>query len=219
MKTPPVFTEILIKNALKDPTNKYFVLVSESCIPLYDFEYIYNVISLVKSSWLFTDITPQLKPPEGYIDMREEAIKQIKDKEKLNITKENIMRNSQWMILNRKHAEIIDEFNHEDQFTHFHVADEWYHYNVLQKYDTKIEENIISNIKSTFFYYHNYEEVEIKKNLDYYKTLEKNNGASHPQEFPLKYIKHVKENTQSLFLRKVSADLRITYKDIIGGYK
>ncbi|XP_031736984.1 glycosyltransferase BC10 isoform X2 [Cucumis sativus] len=42
----------LLANALLDPNNQHFVLLSESCIPLHDFEYIYNYLIFTNVSYI-----------------------------------------------------------------------------------------------------------------------------------------------------------------------
>ena len=125
-------TNALIKNALKDPTNKRFVLVSESCIPLYFFEVIYYLLFTAPStsgkSFLYTKITPTTKK-QHHIKMKDAAYIQVcrngDPSKELGITWENMTRNSQWMILNKPHAEIINKHNYEHLWKNFNVADEW----------------------------------------------------------------------------------------------
>ncbi|KAK4755921.1 hypothetical protein SAY87_009678 [Trapa incisa] len=42
----------LLANALLDPSNEWFILLSESCIPLYPFAFIYNYISRSRHSFM-----------------------------------------------------------------------------------------------------------------------------------------------------------------------
>jgi hypothetical protein len=34
----------LLANALQDPDNQHFVLLSESCVPLHNFDYVYSYL-------------------------------------------------------------------------------------------------------------------------------------------------------------------------------
>lgn len=43
---------ILLRNALRDPLNERFVFLSDSCIPLYGFNYIYDYIMSASTSFL-----------------------------------------------------------------------------------------------------------------------------------------------------------------------
>ncbi|CAA0834231.1 Core-2/I-branching beta-1-6-N-acetylglucosaminyltransferase family protein [Striga hermonthica] len=42
----------LLANALKDPDNQHFVLLSDSCIPLRDFDYVYNYLMFTNVSFV-----------------------------------------------------------------------------------------------------------------------------------------------------------------------
>mgnify|MGYP003113492915 CR=1 FL=1 len=208
-------TNALIKNALKDLTNKRFVLVSESCIPLHFYKVIYDILfnqqETAGKSFLYTKLTPTSKDPK-HIKIKDAAYTQIcrngDPSKELGITWENMMRNSQWMILNREHAEIANKYNHENLWKNFNVADEWYYYNVIRHYDPKIEENIIDYLKPTWF------GVDISK----FKTKEdvekfRENPNAHPNEFTeVEIILKQKDTYPSLFLRKVSQDVKLEYK-------
>lgn len=210
-------TNALIKEALKDPTNKRFILVSESCIPLHFYNVIYELLfnqpGMAGKSFLYTKITPTRKDIK-HIKHKDAAYLQVcrngDPSKELGITWDNMMRNSQWMILNREHAEIADKHNHEHLWKYFNVADEWYYYNVLRHYDPKMEENVITHVKSTWF------GADISK----FKTIEdiekyRLNPAAHPNEFTeVENILEQKKRHPSLFLRKVSQDVKIKYKDL-----
>lgn len=54
---------LMLKEALKNKNNKYFILVSGSCIPLYNFDYIYNTLFKLKKTIInYTQYTTN----EGY---------------------------------------------------------------------------------------------------------------------------------------------------------
>jgi len=215
-------TNALIKNALKDPTNKRFVLVSESCIPLHFYKVIYDILfnqqETAGKSFLYTKLTPTPKDPK-HIKIKDAAYTQIcrngDPSKELGITWGNMMRNSQWMILNREHAEIANKYNHENLWKNFNVADEWYYYNVIRHYDPKIEENIIDYLKPTWF------GVDISK----FKTMEdvekfRENPNAHPNEFTeVEIILKQKDTYPSLFLRKVSQDVKLEYKHLHPNFK
>lgn len=83
---------VLLQNAMKDINNKHFVFVSNSCIPLKCFDYVYNKLN------------------EGYsyfnIDSQTACFPRCNNT--LNfIDKKYIQKTSQWCILNRKHAELM----------------------------------------------------------------------------------------------------------------
>jgi len=83
---------ILIKEALKDKSNKHFIFLSGSCIPLKSFNYIYNNLDVKYSYFHIAD------PDDCFPDC-EVALKYIP---KIHINKA-----SQWCILNRPHSELL----------------------------------------------------------------------------------------------------------------
>jgi len=211
-------TNALIKNALKDKTNKRFILISESCIPLHLFDTVFHVLfhgeKTRNKSFLYTRITPQVEWGEKHRKHKDAAYLQLcrngDPSKELGITWANMMRNSQWMILNREHAEIADKHNHEHLWKNFNVADEWYYYNILRHYDPKLTENIIQNTKPTWFGV-DLSQFKTKEDVQNYMK----NPNAHPQEHDsLEKILNQRKNHPSLFLRKVPQDVKIEYKDL-----
>lgn len=84
---------ILLQNALVDPFNERFVFLSDSCIPLYNFSYTYNYIMSTFNS--FVDSFADTK--EGRYNPKMHPV----------IPVQNWRKGSQWVVLNRKHAEIV----------------------------------------------------------------------------------------------------------------
>ncbi|GFP99742.1 hypothetical protein PHJA_002118300 [Phtheirospermum japonicum] len=84
---------MLLKNALIDRFNERFIFLSESCIPLYNFSYIYDYIMSASTSFVdsFTDKNDDRYNPKMH----------------LVISVENWRKGSQWVVLTRKHAEIV----------------------------------------------------------------------------------------------------------------
>ncbi|XP_047313245.1 glycosyltransferase BC10 [Impatiens glandulifera] len=84
---------ILLKHALMDPFNARFVFVSDSCIPLYNFTYTYDYIMSTPTS--FVDSFADTK--EGRYNPKMHPF----------IPVQNWRKGSQWVVLNRKHAETV----------------------------------------------------------------------------------------------------------------
>ncbi|KAL2608968.1 hypothetical protein R1flu_027541 [Riccia fluitans] len=87
---------LLLAHALLDPANMFLVLLSESCIPLYDFNYVYTYVMNAETSFVdsFEDPGPQGRG--RYLDqMRPE------------ISPEDWRKGAQWIAVHRKHALII----------------------------------------------------------------------------------------------------------------
>lgn len=84
---------ILLRNALKDYLNERFVFLSDSCIPLYSFSYIYNYIMSTPTSFL-----------DSFADTKE---KRYNPRMHPVVPINNWRKGSQWAVLIRKHAEIM----------------------------------------------------------------------------------------------------------------
>lgn len=84
---------ILLQNALMDPFNERFVFLSDSCIPLYNFSYTYDYIMSTSTS--FVDSFDDTK--EGRYNPKMDPVIPVKHWRK----------GSQWVVLTRKHAEIV----------------------------------------------------------------------------------------------------------------
>ncbi|KAD2073969.1 hypothetical protein E3N88_30333 [Mikania micrantha] len=84
---------ILLQHALMDPFNERFAFLSDSCIPLYNFSYTYDYIMSTSTS--FVDSFADTK--EGRYNPRMDPVIPVYDWRK----------GSQWVILTRKHAEVI----------------------------------------------------------------------------------------------------------------
>jgi hypothetical protein len=83
--------QVLIREALKDPKNKKFVFLTESCVPLYSLEYVYNVLMSDAATHMWYH-----RPWWGR-----------GTRDVLEIDPQYRWGNSERMVLNRKHAEII----------------------------------------------------------------------------------------------------------------
>ncbi|XP_043724195.1 glycosyltransferase BC10-like isoform X2 [Telopea speciosissima] len=86
---------ILLKNALMDPFNERFVFLSDSCLPLYSFSYTYDYIMSTPNS--FVDSFADTK--EGRYNPKMHPV----------IPVHNWRKGSQWVVLTRKHAEVVVE--------------------------------------------------------------------------------------------------------------
>lgn len=84
---------ILLGKALQDPANQRFILVSDSCIPLYNFSYTYDYV--MSSSKSFVDSFSDTK--EGRYNPKMSG----------TIPVEKWRKGSQWATLIRKHAEVM----------------------------------------------------------------------------------------------------------------
>ncbi|KAL6897902.1 hypothetical protein ACP4OV_006861 [Aristida adscensionis] len=88
-----VAERVLLSHALKDPLNERFVFLSDSCVPLYNFNYTYDYIMSASTS--FVDSFADTKA--GRYNPRMDPI----------IPVENWRKGSQWAVLIKKHAEVV----------------------------------------------------------------------------------------------------------------
>lgn len=84
---------LLLATALDDPANQRFVLLSDSCIPLYNFSYIYNYLMASPRSFV-----------DSFLDAKEGR---YNPKMSPVIPKAKWRKGSQWISLIRSHAEVI----------------------------------------------------------------------------------------------------------------
>ncbi|XP_021719735.1 uncharacterized protein LOC110687397 [Chenopodium quinoa] len=88
---------LLLNAALEDPANQRFVLLSDSCVPLYNFSYIYHYV---------------MKSPKSFVDSFLDK-KEGKEGGRFNpkmapvIKLDKWRKGSQWFTLIRKHAEVV----------------------------------------------------------------------------------------------------------------
>ncbi|XP_016442465.2 glycosyltransferase BC10-like [Nicotiana tabacum] len=123
---------LLLEQALKDPANRRFVLLSESCVPLYNFSYIYNYLRASPRSFVdsFLDkkecrYNPNMSP---YIPMSKWR------------------KGSQWITLIRRHAEVVADddvvfpvFKMFCKRSHNCIPDEHYVQTLLAMHDSEGE--------------------------------------------------------------------------------
>jgi len=172
-------TNLLIAEALKDEGNKFFVLVSESCIPLYNFNYIYDKIITENKSWIFYY---KWKYPQ-----HKNRFLQIKDFE---LSFDEFYKQSQYLILNRFHAELVWDNPYSSSFITSPVPDEHYYVNVLNKLDKNFKDNTIC-----------YPATYVYRASGKYKIENDNYFTTHP----------IKE----LFIEKIQKeDARSTFFDV-----
>lgn len=88
---------LLFGEALDDPANQRFVLLSDSCVPLYNFSFIYNY--LMSSPRSFVD---------SFVDAKEER---YDPKMSPVIPEDKWRKGSQWITLGRRHAEVVADDN------------------------------------------------------------------------------------------------------------
>lgn len=86
----------LLANALKDPDNQHFVLLSDSCIPLRDFDYVYNYLMYTNVSFVDSFEDPG---PHGSGRYSERMLPEVE--------KKYFRKGAQWFTMKRQHAIVV----------------------------------------------------------------------------------------------------------------
>ncbi|AES65283.1 putative glycosyl transferase, family 14 [Medicago truncatula] len=87
----------LLANALQDPNNQHFVLLSDSCVPLYNFDYIFDYLMYTNIS--FVDCFWDPGPVGNSGRYSEHMLPEVELKD--------FRKGAQWFSLKRKHALIV----------------------------------------------------------------------------------------------------------------
>ena len=127
-------TLLLMKEAFfDDEENTHFVLLSGSCIPLWNFNHIYEIIMRNDRSFF----TAQHACPHDRYD-------HIKDKAFFNYDK--MWWQHQWMYITRNDTEFFLENDHLDDFEEMPFADEHYFINILSMNDVSFSRGIMTHV-------------------------------------------------------------------------
>lgn len=86
----------LLANALKDPDNQHFILLSDSCVPLHPFDYVYNYLIYTNISYIDCFEDPG---PHGNGRYSEHMLPEIEMKD--------FRKGAQWFSMKRQHALIV----------------------------------------------------------------------------------------------------------------
>lgn len=190
-------TNILINEALKDKNNKKIILVSDSCIPIKSFNYIYNKVLEDNKSW-FNYYYPNLL--EGSIT-HYNRIKSLDP-----FIKDYAYIHEQWMILDRQHAKLLNNNVHYISFfiKENLVPDEMYYITLLHILNKNIKNELKFKKNSRNEYLtHNF--ITFAK---WYDTKTKLLYMYHPFEFNKMEKEDIEtlKNSNALFGRKFSKD-------------
>ena len=155
----------LLKYAYKDRNNKYFVLISDTTIPLKSFREVYN------------EITGSSKSRMCEFENRRKSTQKTWDYSNMkgHVDRKDLRKHHQWITLVRPHVEIVLKNRNKvdlwDMRNEYIVADETYIGTLLQ---TKKQKNI-KNICDTYVNWertkdgnspHTYESIDINELID-----------------------------------------------------
>ena len=116
----------LLKEALKDPDNAKFIFLSESTIPLQTFDVVYNKLMTTDKSIFAFVPNPHQDPYGDYNGLRI-----------LNPIPGDLQyKNSQWVVLNRKHAQFMTkETEYTEIICNYPFDNEHYPSTILALYE------------------------------------------------------------------------------------
>lgn len=89
----------MLKEALKDPENQMFIYCSHNTIPLQSFDFIYNELIGLKKTVFYYEKNPHMDATNKRFYNPRRVLKPIPE--------DLQYKNTQWVILNRKHAEMM----------------------------------------------------------------------------------------------------------------
>ena len=192
---------IMLEEALKDQQNEHFIFLSNSCVPVKNFHYIYEFLN---PDFSYFYITPNQL---GVFPKCNKVLEKIE--------KQFIQKASQWSILNKKHAKFLTEnteylpwFDYKEI-----VADE--HCYITYLFHKNLKDEIIlthnDNMDATTFVnwnifdwndtHYKYKDMD-KPNLKNYETI---------SQEELKYI----IDSKSLFARKFNPECDLSFLYLI----
>ncbi|GAB2215722.1 hypothetical protein Droror1_Dr00020118 [Drosera rotundifolia] len=86
----------MLANALRDPDNQHFVLLSDSCVPLHNFDFVYNYLMFTNVSFIDCFVDPG---PHGTGRYSDNMLPEVEMKD--------FRKGSQWFTMKRQHAIIV----------------------------------------------------------------------------------------------------------------
>ncbi|XP_012076317.1 glycosyltransferase BC10 [Jatropha curcas] len=86
----------LLAHALADPDNQQFVLLSDSCVPLHNFDYVYNYLMFTNISYI-----------DSFEDLGPHGSGRYSERMMPEVDKRDFRKGSQWFSMKRQHAIII----------------------------------------------------------------------------------------------------------------
>eukprot|EP01006_Ploeotia_vitrea_P057856 TRINITY_DN68380_c0_g1_i1.p1 TRINITY_DN68380_c0_g1~~TRINITY_DN68380_c0_g1_i1.p1 ORF type:complete len:316 (-),score=17.85 TRINITY_DN68380_c0_g1_i1:60-1007(-) len=121
----------LLKEVFRDPNVNMAVLLSEACIPIKPFEFVYNKLAQSEKSWFIWQDADHMLPE--FMERRVETI-----------PKAMWMHHAQWMAITRKHAELVLEFSSEylPMFRGSFTSDEHFFLTVLNLVGVDVQSEV-----------------------------------------------------------------------------
>jgi hypothetical protein len=175
---------LILKEAIKDSNNQHFIWLSDSCIPIKSFNYIYNYLDTQKSYYNIC--------PDNQVFPR--ANKVLKYVERKNIKKANMA-----SVINRKHALLFVNNDHQINtwFSGINNVDEIVYITLLFHNNLQHELVLTHNVAAGSVIFAQWADM---KNYKVFKNSKKKNDYTYEYICPeeLNYL----VSSKSLFARK-----------------
>ena len=149
-----IATMFLLQEAYKDPENEYFVLLSESCVPLYTFEATRNFLTELGKSIITYHPTEKPEDERRYQALTEPEF----------IPREKFFKQAQWMCLHRDAVKVLLENDYTAVFSEMYVPDEHYFISTLIKTQFPVETKVHNHFM-TFANWRDYEYKRVPENI------------------------------------------------------
>ena len=147
----PLAQNILFREAFKDRNNYKFVIVSNSCIPLKSFDYIYNKLTI--DNYGYFNVSPQ-----NHCFPKCNYLLQV-------IEKKYISKSHQWIILNRKLVKFLC-FNKDKylkpHYKNIYAPEEYFYYTFIKILNLENEIVTTPNISNDATTFTNWEGIDYK---------------------------------------------------------
>jgi hypothetical protein len=122
---------LLFKEAFLNEDNDFFILLSDKCIPLYNFEFIYNTI---------------LEKKNNIISSEHENLNKYNLTNKEFLHFKHFNRQSQWMVLNRQTVKFFIENDFTNIFEKIFAPDEHYFISICNKFNITYKNDLITYV-------------------------------------------------------------------------
>jgi hypothetical protein len=176
---------LLLKHALKDDKNQHFIWLSDSCIPLKSFDFIYNFLDINKSYF-------NIAPDNQVFPRANNLLKFIK--------KENIKKASMPSIINKKHSKLFvdNETNINKWFKNVGSVDENVYITLLHHFNLQNELVLTPNLSANAIIFTGWSDMKNYKNFN--ESIKK--GQPNNYSFICKEELDYLSQSKSLFGRK-----------------
>lgn len=183
---------LLLRNAVHSPRNTdYYMFLSESCIPIYPIHTFFEILDTHNNSWYESHKTPN----NGYSNQQ-----QFQPLEE-HIPKKCIIKTDQWVLLNKKNAYQIANFENDTGVFHRDL-DFWNIFNDVKASDEMWISTLLCIV--------NDDTEDINSNRATYVVWE--NGDKSPMTFKkiTRELIHNARESGALFCRKIQSNSRTT---------